>query len=109
MKRLMISAIAAIAVLATTITPLWSHTPSTELSAGTASMPSLQELYAAANATADDLWGALGEASALKGASMRDMAKIMEAEIQRLGGGKPGARVSQLKEQIAESRGWSQD
>jgi predicted nucleic acid-binding Zn-ribbon protein len=52
---------------------------------------------------------ALGEASALKGASMRDMAKIMEAEIQRLGGGKPGARVSQLKEQIAESRGWSQD
>ncbi len=53
--------------------------------------------------------GALGEASALKGASMRDMAKIMDAEIQRLGGGKPGARVSQLKEQIAESRGWSQD
>lgn len=53
--------------------------------------------------------GALGEASALKGASMRDMAKIMEAEIQRLGGGKPGARVSEIKEQIAEQRGWSQD
>jgi hypothetical protein len=47
MKRLMIPAIAAIAVLATTITPLWSHTPSTELSAGTASMPPLQELYTA--------------------------------------------------------------
>jgi C4-dicarboxylate transporter len=45
MKRLMISAIAAVAVLATTITLRWSHTPSTKLSAGTASMP----LYTAAN------------------------------------------------------------
>ena len=47
MKRPMISAIAAVAVLATTITLLWSHTPSTKLSAG---MPSLQELHTAANA-----------------------------------------------------------
>jgi C4-dicarboxylate transporter len=46
----MIFAIAAVAVLATTITLLWSHTSSTKLSAGTASMPSLQELYTAANA-----------------------------------------------------------
>jgi hypothetical protein len=50
MKRLMISAIAAVAVLATTITLLWSRTLSTKLSAGTASVPSLQELYTAANA-----------------------------------------------------------
>jgi C4-dicarboxylate transporter len=50
MKHLMISAIAAVAVLATTIALLWSHTPSTKLSAGTASMPSLQEFYTAANA-----------------------------------------------------------
>jgi hypothetical protein len=48
MQRLMISAIAALAVLATTITLLWSHTPSAKLSAGTASM--LQELCTAANA-----------------------------------------------------------
>ena len=48
MQRLMISAIAALAVLATTITLLWSH-PSTKLSAGTAAMPSLQELHTAAN------------------------------------------------------------
>ena len=50
MKRLMISAIAAVAVLATTVTLLWWGTVSTNLSAGTASMPSLQELYTAANA-----------------------------------------------------------
>jgi hypothetical protein len=50
MKRPMISAIAAVALLATTITLLWSHTPSTKLSAGTARMPSLQELHTAANA-----------------------------------------------------------
>jgi hypothetical protein len=50
MKRLMISAIAAVAVLATTVTLRWAHTPSTKLSAGAASMPSLQELYTAANA-----------------------------------------------------------
>jgi hypothetical protein len=58
MKRPMISAIEAVAVLATAITLLWSH-PSTKLSAGTVSMPSLQEhlsaslrehLYTAANA-----------------------------------------------------------
>jgi hypothetical protein len=46
----MISAIAAVAVLAATITLLWSHTPSTKLSAGTASVPSLQELCTAADA-----------------------------------------------------------
>jgi hypothetical protein len=50
MKRLMISVIAAVAVLATTVTLLWWRTVSTNLSAGTASMPSLQELYTAANA-----------------------------------------------------------
>ena len=50
MKRPMTSAIAAVAVLATAITLLWPHTPSTKLSAGTASMPSLQGLYTAANA-----------------------------------------------------------
>jgi hypothetical protein len=50
MKRLMISAIAAVAVLATTVTLLWWRTVSTNLSAGTASMPSMQELYTAANA-----------------------------------------------------------
>ena len=49
MKRPMMSAIAAVAVLATAITLLWSHTPSTKLSAGTASMPSLQELHTAAS------------------------------------------------------------
>jgi hypothetical protein len=51
MKRPMMSAIAAVAVLATAITLLWSHTPSTKLSAGTAPMPSLQELHTAANAS----------------------------------------------------------
>ena len=50
MKRPLISVIAAVALLATTITLLWSHTPSTKLSAGTAPMPSLQELHTAANA-----------------------------------------------------------
>jgi hypothetical protein len=50
MKRPMTSAIAAVAVLATAITLLWPHTPSTKLSAGTAAMPSVQELHATANA-----------------------------------------------------------
>jgi hypothetical protein len=43
MKRPMISAIAAVALLAAA-TLLWSHAPSTKLSAGTAAMPSMQEL-----------------------------------------------------------------
>jgi hypothetical protein len=49
MKRPVTSAIATIAVLAVAITLLWSHTSSTKLSAGTAAMPSLQELHTAAN------------------------------------------------------------
>lgn len=48
MKHPMISAIAAIALLAAT-TMLWSRTLSTKVPAGTAAMPSLQELHAAAN------------------------------------------------------------
>jgi hypothetical protein len=48
MKRWIISAFAAVALLAAATTMLWSHTPSTELSAGTAAMPSLQELHTAA-------------------------------------------------------------
>ncbi|MDI4231979.1 hypothetical protein OZ411_04020 [Bradyrhizobium sp. Arg237L] len=48
MKHPMIFAIAAIALLAAT-TVLWSHTPSTKISAGTAAMPPLQDLHAAAN------------------------------------------------------------
>ena len=51
MKHPMIFAIAAVVLLAAT-TLLWSHTPATtKLSDGTAAMPSLQELHAAANAT----------------------------------------------------------
>jgi hypothetical protein len=46
MKRLMISAFAAVALFAATTAMLWS--PSTKLSAGTAVMPSLQELHIAA-------------------------------------------------------------
>jgi hypothetical protein len=49
MKHAMIFAIAAIALAAAT-TLLWSHTPTTKLSDGTAAMPSLQELHTAANA-----------------------------------------------------------
>jgi hypothetical protein len=49
MKRPVTSAIATIAVLALAITLLWPHTSSTKLSAGTAAMPSLQELHTAAN------------------------------------------------------------
>jgi hypothetical protein len=49
MKRPMTSAIATVAVLATAITLLWSHTWSIKLSARTSPMPSLQELHTAAN------------------------------------------------------------
>jgi hypothetical protein len=49
MKRPVMSAIAAVAVLATATTLLLSHTPSTKLPAGTAAMPSLQELHTTAN------------------------------------------------------------
>ena len=49
MKRPMIFAIAAVALLAAT-TLLWSHTPRTKVSDATAAMPSLQELHTAANA-----------------------------------------------------------
>jgi hypothetical protein len=46
MKRQMISALATIALVAAAAAMLRSH--STELSAGTAAMPSLQELHTAA-------------------------------------------------------------
>jgi hypothetical protein len=46
MKRLMISAFAAVALLAAATAMQWSH--SNKLSAGTAAMPSLQELHTAA-------------------------------------------------------------
>ena len=46
MKRLMIFAFTAVVLIAATTTMLWSH--STKLSAGTAAMPSLQELHTAA-------------------------------------------------------------
>jgi hypothetical protein len=49
MKHPMIFAIAVVVLLAAT-TLLWSHTPTTKLSGGTAAMPSLQELHTAANA-----------------------------------------------------------
>jgi hypothetical protein len=47
MKRLMIGAFAAVALFAAVTAMLRSR--STELSAGTAAMPSLQELHTAAN------------------------------------------------------------
>ena len=47
MKRQMISALATIALVAAAAAMLRSH--STELSAGTAAMPSLQELHTAAH------------------------------------------------------------
>jgi hypothetical protein len=47
MKRLMITAFAAVALFAATTTILWS--PSTKLSAGTAAMPSLHQLHIAAS------------------------------------------------------------
>jgi hypothetical protein len=43
MKRLMIPAFAAVALFAAVTARLWSH--STKLSAGTAAIPSLQELH----------------------------------------------------------------
>jgi hypothetical protein len=46
MKRLMIPAFAAVALFAAVTAMLWSH--STKLSAGTAAMPSLQELHTVA-------------------------------------------------------------
>ena len=48
MKHPMISAIAAVALLAAT-TMLWSHTLSPKMSARTAAMPPLQDLHATAN------------------------------------------------------------
>ncbi|MGY3621302.1 hypothetical protein [Bradyrhizobium sp. USDA 10063] len=48
MKHPMIFAIAAVALLAAT-TMLWSHTPSTRMSAGAAAMPPLQDLHVTAN------------------------------------------------------------
>jgi hypothetical protein len=50
MKRLMISALAAIALLAATTATAMLWSPSTNLSAGTAAMPSLHELHTAAGA-----------------------------------------------------------
>jgi hypothetical protein len=48
MIRLMIAALAVIAVIAGASTLLWSRSSVIELSAGTAAMPSLLELHAAA-------------------------------------------------------------
>jgi hypothetical protein len=51
MKRLMISAFVAVALLAVATTVLRSHSPpSTDRPVGTAGMPSLQELHSAAGA-----------------------------------------------------------
>ncbi|MBR0696015.1 hypothetical protein [Bradyrhizobium lablabi] len=49
MKHPMIFAIAVVVLLAAT-TVLWSHTPTSKLSDGTAAMPSLHELHTTANA-----------------------------------------------------------
>jgi hypothetical protein len=49
MKRLMISAFAAVALFAAATNMLRSHSPSTEGLLGTAGMPSLQELQSAAD------------------------------------------------------------
>ena len=49
MKLLMISGIAAIALLASAATVLQSHTPSPDRPAGSAGMMSLSELHTAAN------------------------------------------------------------
>ncbi len=48
MKRLMISALAAVALFAATTATAMLWSPSTKLSAGTAAMPSLSELHTAA-------------------------------------------------------------
>jgi len=50
MTRLMIYALAAVAVFAATTATAMLWSPSTKQSAGTAAMPSLHELYAAAGA-----------------------------------------------------------
>jgi hypothetical protein len=50
MKRLMISALAAVALLAATTATAMLWSPSTKLSAGTAAMPPLHELHIAAGA-----------------------------------------------------------
>ena len=50
MKRLMISALAAVAVFAATTATAMLWSPSTKLPAGTAAMPSLHELHTAAGA-----------------------------------------------------------
>ena len=49
MKRLMISAFAAVALLAAATNMLRSHPPSTDRLVGTVGMPSLQELQSAAD------------------------------------------------------------
>jgi hypothetical protein len=49
MKRLMISAFAAVALLAAATTMLWSHSPSNARSVKAADAMSLQELHNAAN------------------------------------------------------------
>jgi hypothetical protein len=48
MMRLMITALTVVAVIAVASTLLWSRSSVIELSAGTAAMPSLLELHAAA-------------------------------------------------------------
>jgi hypothetical protein len=48
MKRLMIATLAAVALFAATTATAMLWSPSTKLSAGTAAMPSLQELHTAA-------------------------------------------------------------
>jgi hypothetical protein len=50
MKRLMISALAAVTLLAATTATAMLWSPLTNQSAGTAAMPSLRELHAAAGA-----------------------------------------------------------
>jgi hypothetical protein len=48
MKRLMISAVAVVGLLAAAITVWPSHSPATSFSVGTAGMMSVQQLHAAA-------------------------------------------------------------
>ena len=49
MKRLMISGLAAVALLAVGTTILWSHSPSNARPSGFADMMSLQEIHKTAN------------------------------------------------------------
>lgn len=53
--------------------------------------------------------GALGTASATKGASMRETMKLFEAELTRITGHVAGTRVSGINEHVAESRGMSSE